>query len=89
MENNLEINLKKDLEDSKYINDTITLFCKSGISPWGLDDFIWEGEYENQKIVVRLPRGTSEELAKIDKPEHLKINNQIILEVKRVLHKLN
>lgn len=88
MSNNLEITIKRSSGDSTFINDSITLFCKSEISPWEANDFLWEGEYENETIVVKLPRGTSEGLAKIQKPDNLKIDGQIIREIKRVLQNL-
>jgi hypothetical protein len=89
MSNNLEISIKRSLGESTFINDCITLFCKSEISPWGANDFLWEGEYENETIIVKLPRGNSESLAKIQKPGNLRIDDQIIQEIKRVLSKLN
>jgi hypothetical protein len=88
MSNHLEISIKRSLGDSTFINDSITLFCKSEISPWGANDFLWEGEYENETIVVKLPRGNSESLAKIQKSDSLKIDDQIVQEIKRVLRKL-
>ncbi|MDQ6904877.1 MAG: hypothetical protein M3139_17935 [Bacteroidota bacterium] len=89
MNNDLEINYKQHLSDDKYIDYSIILFCKSEISPWGTNDFIWEGEHKNEKIVVKLPRGTSEYFATIEKSNDLDINPQIFTELKRVLRQLD
>ena len=89
MESNLNINVRTYLDDYRYIDVPLTLFCKTILSPWGTDDFIWEGTFENQQIIVKLPRGVSEQFAKIEKPDNLNINAEIISEKKRVLRKLN
>ena len=88
MNTNLEINIKKYLGDDRYINYPLTLFSKGIISPWDSNDFFWEGEFENEKIIVKLFRGSSEKLAKIEKPNNLNINDQIFMELKRVLKSL-
>ena len=89
MSNNLEINIKKSLGGNNFINYPVTLFCKSQISPWGINDFHWEGKYENEIIAVKVPRGNSEHSAKIQKPNSLNIDDQVIKEIKRVIGKLN
>ncbi len=89
MENNIQIKQKKYLGDNRYIDDTITLYCESGISPWGREPFLWAGNYEGDKIKVKLERNTSEHLAEIIKPKHLNISDQIIEEIRRILRQIN
>ncbi|MDO9000549.1 MAG: hypothetical protein Q7W45_12340 [Bacteroidota bacterium] len=86
MENNLQINITQHLRDDLYIDLKITLYSKSTLSPWNSEtQYVWEGKYKEQKILVKLNRNDPAEFAKIDKPYDLSITDQIISEIKSVL----
>jgi len=89
MEDNIIIIIKEYLGDERYINMPLTLYSKESITPWGTNDFRWEGDYKGEKIKVTLKRGDSEYFAKIEKPEKYNIADQIRLEIKRIIRKLN
>ena len=90
MNDSLKILLSYNYKDGYLIKDIITLYPITDISPFSDNDkFVWEGVYENKKIVVKLLRGKLEEDAEIDNPHSLNINLDIISELKRVLRKLN
>jgi hypothetical protein len=89
MNNNLNIKVRKFDSNGYIIEDIIELQPKTSITPWGTEDFIWHGNYLGEEILVKLTRGRFEEGAFISKPDNLNISDQILIELKRVLRKLN
>jgi hypothetical protein len=84
MSDSLKIKITRYLKDL-YIDDIIELKPTTSITPWGTDNFIWEGSYQGEKITVNLPRQTFKEDATIKKNDTLNISNHIFTELKRVL----
>jgi hypothetical protein len=88
MENDLRIKFIEYSSDG-YSQHSIVLKALTSITPWGDNDFLWQGDYKGKIIKVKLKRWYPGETSIIDKPNDLNITDEIISEVNRVIRKLN
>ncbi|MEJ6793099.1 MAG: hypothetical protein QNK89_10315 [Lacinutrix sp.] len=52
MSDSLKIKISRHLHDDLYIDDIIELKPTTNITPWGADNFIWEGGYQGKKSLL-------------------------------------
>ncbi len=88
--NNIQLEYQKRIDNEYVIDLPIILGLMTSMSPFGSDDFVWEGDHDGEKITVTLPRQTSEGNATITNLPNIQgLRDQVYAEIKRILRQLN